>query len=109
MSIFSFLKSNPSSIQSLNAADFKAILADNNVQLIDVRTAEEYAQGTIEKARLINVLSADFEQKVEELDKDLPVAVFCRSGVRSMSAATLLLQKGFPAVYNLKGGIICWR
>ncbi len=109
MSVFSFLKSNTNQIQSLNAADFKAAIADKTVQLIDVRTAQEYAQGTINKAKLMDVSSGDFEQKIEKLDKTCPVAVFCHSGARSMYAAKVLAKKGFPVVYNLKGGIIFWR
>ena len=109
MSIFSFLKSNTNQIKSLNAADFKAAIADKSVQLVDVRTAEEYAQGTIEKAKLIDVYANNFEQKIDKLNKACPVAVFCHSGARSMYAARILAQKGFPAVYNLKGGIVCWR
>ncbi|OJV36245.1 MAG: hypothetical protein BGO33_05095 [Bacteroidia bacterium 43-41] len=76
---------------------------------IDVRTAQEYAQGTINKAKLIDVSSADFEQKIEKLDKTCPVAVFCHSGARSMYAAKVLAKKGFSTVYNLKGGIVFWR
>ena len=109
MSIFSFLKSNTDQIRSLNPSDFKAAIADKNVQLIDVRTAQEYAQGTINKAKLIDVSSANFEQKIEKLDKTCPVAVFCHSGARSMYAAKVLAKKGFSTVYNLKGGIVFWR
>lgn len=108
MSFFSLFKSN-NQIQSINPADFKVAIADKNVQLIDVRTAEEYAQGTIEKAKLIDVSSRDFESKIEKLDKTRPVAVFCHSGARSMYAAKTLIQKGFPVVYNLKGGIMFWQ
>ncbi|MDO5522671.1 MAG: rhodanese-like domain-containing protein [Bacteroidia bacterium] len=109
MSVFSFFKSNPHPVQSLNAADFKAAIADKSVQLIDVRTAQEYAHGTINDAELIDVSAGDFEQKIEKLNKTLPVAVFCHSGTRSMFAAKILVKKGFPAVYNLKGGIIFWQ
>lgn len=108
MSFFSLFKSN-NQIQSINAADFKEVIADKTVQLIDVRTAEEYAQGTIQEAKLMDCSARDFEQKIEKLDKACPVAVFCHSGARSMYAAKILAKKGFPAVYNLKGGIIFWR
>lgn len=109
MSIFSFLKNKNNSIQSINAADFKAIIADKNVQLIDVRTPEEYAQGTIEKAKLIDVSANDFEKKIEKLDKNRPVAVFCHSGPRSRYAAKIFSKKGFSPIYNLKGGMMFWR
>lgn len=110
MSIFSFLKSNSSQqIQSLQAADFKSAIADKSVQLIDVRTPAEYAQGTIENAELMDIYSKDFEHQIDKLDNTRPVAVFCHSGARSMHAARILVQKGFPLVYNLRNGIISWR
>ncbi|WP_436417478.1 rhodanese-like domain-containing protein [Petrimonas sulfuriphila] len=109
MAVFSFLKNHKSQIQSLNPADFKTIIAGKDVQLIDVRTAQEYAQGTINRARLMDVSSMDFEQEIEKLDKSCPVAVFCHSGARSMYAAKVLVKKGFPAIYNLRGGIVFWK
>ena len=71
-------------VQSLSPAAFKAVIADKSVQLVDVRTAQEYAQGTIEHALLMDVSSVDFEQEIEKLDSSSPVAVFCHSGVRSL-------------------------
>ena len=109
MAVFSFFKKHKNQIQSLKPADFKTIIAGRDVQLIDVRTAQEYAQGTINKARLMDVSSVNFEQEIEKLDKSCPVAVFCHSGARSMYAAKVLAEKGFPAVYNLRGGIVFWK
>lgn len=96
-------------VQSLSPAAFKAVIADKSVQLVDVRTAQEYAQGTIEHALLMDVSSVDFEHEIEKLDSSSPVAVFCHSGVRSLYAATVLAERGFPAIYNLTGGIINWQ
>lgn len=97
-------------IKSLNATDFKKIIDDSNVQLVDVRTPEEYKSGTIGKAMLIDAYSSDFEKNADILlDTSRPVAVFCHSGTRSLHAAKILAQKGFPAIYNLKGGIMMWR
>lgn len=109
MSIFSIFKNTPDNIHSVNATEFKTVIADKEVQLIDVRTAQEYAQGTIQDAQLINIYSGDFQKKIDNLDKARPVAVFCHSGARSLQAALFLKQKGFDKIYNLKGGIITWR
>jgi rhodanese-related sulfurtransferase len=57
----------------------------------------------------MDVSSVDFEQEIEKLDSSSPVAVFCHSGVRSLYAATVLAERGFPAIYNLTGGIINWQ
>jgi rhodanese-related sulfurtransferase len=80
------------------------------VQLVDIRTLDEYASGTIGQAIQIDVTSSDFIKNVrKKLDKSRPVAVFCRSGVRSMRAAQMLTKEGFPVIYNLKGGILAWK
>lgn len=92
----------------LKASAFKQVITNKNVQLIDVRTPEEYRQGTIGNAQLINLYSPDFIQHIEKLDKTRPVAVFCHSGARSLHAAQILAEKGFPEIYNLEGGIISW-
>lgn len=96
-------------ITSVSALKFdKAIKADS-VQLLDVRTPEEYAEGHIDGAININVQSDDFQQMVgKELSKDSTILVYCRSGRRSMDAAEVLTELGYKVV-NLKGGIIEWK
>ncbi len=74
-----------------------------------MRTPEEYAQHKIEGAQLINIYDAKFEEIIDALlDVSIPVAVYCHSGVRSMSAARILAKKGFT-IYNLRGGMLFWR
>lgn len=108
MGFFNFLKT-PEQVKSVKTAEFKTIIADKNVQLIDVRTAEEYEQGTIDNALLIDIFEGDFEEKIDKLDKTCPVAVFCLSGARSLQAAKVMADKGFTLIYNLQGGIITWK
>lgn len=79
------------------------------MQLLDVRTPQEYAEGHIDGALNINVQSDDFKQMAEkELSKDSTILVYCRSGRRSMDAAEILTKLGYKVV-NLKGGIIEWK
>lgn len=80
-----------------------------NVQLVDVRTPEEYANGYIMDAVNINVKSDDFLSQVESLDKSKAVVVYCMAGVRSTSAAEKLVEAGFTNIYNYKGGFGEWR
>lgn len=109
MGFFSFKKGRPN-IQSIKAATFKEVIADKNVQLVDVRTPEEFRQGTIANAKLINLYDPNFSVLIDKrLHITRPVAVFCRSGHRSMIAAKMLEKKGFSKIYNLRGGIISWR
>lgn len=92
-----------------DVAGFANLLKDKNVQLLDVRTPEEYAEGHIRGAKNINVYDRNFiEVAVESLDKSRPVAVYCRSGRRSAEAAELLAKKGYK-VTNLEGGYLAWE
>lgn len=93
----------------LNADQFEAKLKDlPNAILIDVRTPEEYTQGFIPGAKLINIYDADFQQKLSALPKNRPVMVYCRGGNRSMQAVPALQKAGFKEIYELYGGISAW-
>ena len=92
-------------ITSVDAAAFQAAITKDSVQLVDVRTAEEYAEQRILYAVNIDVLQPDFKEKAEKmLDNSKPAYVYCRSGRRSMTAANILAKMGFKVI-NLKGGI----
>ncbi|RMG83102.1 MAG: rhodanese-like domain-containing protein [Bacteroidetes bacterium] len=80
-----------------------------NPQLIDVRTPEEYAQGTIPGAINMNFHSPDFEQNLNTLDKNKPVFVFCQSGGRSFKSAQKMKEMGFKEIYELKVGYSGWE
>ena len=88
--------------------EFAATISDSNVQLVDVRTAEEFADGHIPGAVNIDVKRDDFDEVVAAgLDNGRPVAVYCRSGARSKVAAKRLAGKGFK-VYELNNGFMNW-
>lgn len=96
-------------IVSVSAPEFDTKIKTDSVQLLDVRTPQEYAEGHIEGALNINVQSDDFQQMAEkELSKDSTILVYCRSGRRSMDAAGILTRLGYRVI-NLKGGIIEWK
>lgn len=94
--------------EDLDAESFKLGLEETTVQLIDVRTPEEFGAGTIEGASNIDFLSADFETKIESLSKEQPVYLFCKSGGRSGQAKMILKEHGFKTIYNLIGGYSQW-
>lgn len=92
-------------ITSVDAKAFQSAITKDSVQLVDVRTAGEYATRHILYAVNIDVLQPDFKEKAGKmLDNSKPVYVYCRSGRRSMTAANILVGMGFKVV-NLKGGI----
>ncbi|MFZ5554731.1 MAG: rhodanese-like domain-containing protein [Bacteroidota bacterium] len=76
--------------------------------VLDVRTTEECAEGMIADAVNMDVNGPDFEKKIEALDKNKPVYVYCRKGRRGESAMEIMKEKGFTNVYNLDGGIVAW-
>ena len=94
--------------QVLPAKDFKAKLSVKNVQLVDVRTANEYNGGKIENATNIDFYGSVFKTQIEKLDKSKPVMVYCASGGRSGNAAAMMKSMGFKEVYDLKGGYNGW-
>ena len=101
--------SRNNSIVSVSAPVFEKEIKSDSVQLLDVRTPEEYVDGHIAGAININVQSDDFiEMAAKELSKDSTVLVYCRSGRRSLTAAEILTKLGYKVV-NLKGGIIEWK
>jgi rhodanese-related sulfurtransferase len=96
-------------ITTVNAEEFEKAIIEKAPQLVDVRTADEYAEGHIAYAQNLDVNSADFSAKaLAALDKLKPVYVYCRSGHRSMNAAKTLAKEGFRVV-NLQGGIMEWQ
>ena len=90
-------------------ATYNALMKDHSIQLVDVRTADEFNEGTIGKAKNIDYLSEDFTVKLKDLNKDEPVYVFCRSGNRSEKARKIMLDLGFKEVYDLQGGYNAWQ
>ncbi|TXB62910.1 rhodanese-like domain-containing protein [Phaeodactylibacter luteus] len=79
------------------------------VQLLDVRTPEEYGAGHIEGATLINFFDADFvERTAAAFDKEKPLMLYCRSGNRSAKATAKLKAAGFKEIIDLKGGYNAW-
>ena len=82
---------------------------DTSVQLVDVRTQEEYGVSHLKNAQNICVTNDDFEEKVKTLDKNKPIYVYCRKGGRSATAAQILKELGFKKVYDLEGGITNWE
>ncbi len=77
--------------------------------LIDVRTTEEYNEGTILGAMNLNLNSSDsFLKLTEHIEKDREIILFCQSGVRSNEAYEQLKSDGFKNVSQLEGGYERW-
>ena len=80
--------------ENMEVKEFAELITDSNVVILDVRKADEFAEGHIKGAILIDQFQSDFvEQAQAKLPIDKTIAIYCRSGRR----------------VNLKGGIIAWK
>jgi NADPH-dependent 2,4-dienoyl-CoA reductase/sulfur reductase-like enzyme/rhodanese-related sulfurtransferase len=84
----------------------KKLATDHSLQLLDVRTPDEFREGHIPHARLLPL--DELRDHLPELDQHQETVVYCRVGLRGYLAARILLQHGFTRVYNLTGGVLCF-
>lgn len=86
-----------------------AALQSHGALLLDVREADEYAQGHAPGSTLISL--GQLEKRLQEIAsyKNKPVALICQSGRRSGQALKLLERAGFSAAVNVEGGMIAWK
>jgi thioredoxin 1 len=108
--VFSFSSCNSQNphIKDLGPDEFQKAIAKPKAQLVDVRTREEYNGKHIDDAVNIDIDSPDFDKRLNELDKTIPIYFYCLSGKRSSKAGDVAVKEGFDLVYNLKGGITAW-
>ncbi len=98
-----------SEIQSINTAVAKNYIdsADTgSYQLVDVRQPDEYMKQHLPGALLIPLKELIADKAV--LDKEKPILVYCKKGVRSLAASQWLISQGFKDVQNIEGGIDEW-
>lgn len=77
------------------------------VQLLDVRSPDEWKDGHIPNAR--HIFLGDLRDRLTELDKNAPTAVYCDSGYRASLATSLLKKAGFSRVCNVPGSWQAWK
>jgi rhodanese-related sulfurtransferase len=85
-----------------------ALSDDDDVTVIDVRTAEEYESGHIDGATMIDFYADSFADEIGALDPDGTYLLYCRSGNRSGQTASLMQQLGFEQVYDMDGGVVAF-
>ncbi len=95
-------------VEVISVQEMEEVLRAESVQLIDVRTRNEFASNHIRNARNIVYQGDDWETQIATLDKDKPVYVYCQKGSRSAKCAAMLEEAGFEKIYDLEGGISQW-
>ncbi len=76
--------------------------------VLDVRTAEEFAEGHLDGATMVDFYAEDFADQLAGLDRTAPYLLYCRSGNRSGQTATMMRDLGFTDVAEIDGGILAW-
>lgn len=75
--------------------------------VVDVRTDEEWKTEHIPHA--LHFELDELESRINELNREAPTVLVCRSGMRASTAASLLEKAGFSSVFNLRGGMQAWK
>ncbi|AXT63203.1 rhodanese-like domain-containing protein [Aquimarina sp. AD10] len=96
-------------VELITVEDMDSLLKMGKVQLVDVRTPAEYADGHIEGAVNIDFNDDNFEDRIANVDKSKPVAVYCGRGGRSGRCSAYMKKAGFTKIYDLDGGITEWK
>lgn len=98
----------PATVPEITADELASrISAGERVQVIDVRERSEWNDGHIPNSTLIPL--GDFAARINQIKRDQPVVMVCRSGNRSYYAAAALHSAGYTDVWNLTGGVIAWN
>ena len=95
-------------IGSMTVTELKEKLDQKEgIILIDCREQNEWDMGHIEEAQFLPL--SNFGEELKKLsDKSATVVCQCRSGKRSLQAASMLQDEGFENLFNLEGGILAW-
>lgn len=96
-------------IKVISPEEMQTFLELDDIQIVDVRTPEEYETGFINNSQNIDFKSPTFDEDIKKLDKTKPVILYCRSGGRSARCSEKLKDAGFVKIYDLEGGITQWK
>ena len=91
-------------VKTVTEEEFRA--GYRKAQLIDVREANEFEGGHILGAR--NIPMSQMKMRMKEIRSDMPVYLYCQSGMRSARAAQFLHRKGYKDLTQLQGGFKKW-
>jgi len=100
-------KGNVKGINAIDSDGLRALVSQGNLQMIDVRTPEEYRSNHVKGFK--NIPLQQLNTQLNTLDTSKPIVVICASGARSGQASQLLSKNGFSSIYNFSGGINAYR
>lgn len=105
--MFTELRRKAAGITNIEAAEAVRLI-NADAAVIDIRSAESFAQGHIARAK--NIPFDELQANVEKIDalKTSTVIAVCNAGVTSSKAVDLFRKHGIESVYGLKGGMTAW-
>lgn len=96
----------PPAVPEIDTANAAKVHGEGGAVFVDVREADEWAEGHIPGA--LHIPLADVPQRMAEIPADRDVILVCRSGARSHAATEFLVRGGRKRVANLVGGMLAW-
>jgi adenylyltransferase/sulfurtransferase len=97
-------------IPSISATELSERLRNGHpIRLLDVREPFERRIADLPDTDQQRIPMGELERRVGELDRDVPVVVYCRTGSRSGLVTRWLRARGFDQAWNLEGGVMAWR
>lgn len=96
-----------SELKKISPKEVEKKVTKGDIQILDVRSEEEYKQGHIPNST--NIPLSELENRLNELDRNKEIITVCTSGVRSDKAARKLMEMRFNNVKNMSGGIRAWK
>ena len=109
LSLTNCVSDSNTEIKVISPEEMQTLLELDDVQIVDVRTPEEYKDGFITNSQNIDFNSPTFDEDITKLDKTKPVILYCKSGQRSAKCSKKLKDAGFVKIYDLDGGITKWK
>jgi phage shock protein E len=95
-------------VRLVDVSEASRLLDAGDRIVIDVRTPQEFADGRLAGARMIDIQSPTFADEIAELDPDAAYIVYCRTANRSAGARQLMTELGFRDVADIEGGVVAW-
>lgn len=110
--IASMAAADGAALTALSTPQFKSMLEQSHttadVVLLDIRTSQEFANGHIADAVLIDFYASDFVDRLKALDRKKTYLIYCRSGNRTSKSLEIFEKLGFQHVYHLEKGLVGW-
>ncbi len=106
--LFACQAATQENIESISADQLKES-QKNGIEVVDIRTPEEYMGGHIPNVPNIDFMNSEFSSMISSKDMGRPIIIHCASGGRSKRAADQLIKLGFTKVYDYSEGFSDWK